>query len=108
MADCEWCPPVGDGDDATLNRVHEIGALRTRTRALAAEHDRLYRELERLGRLADQQKAELLSLRRFARLYYQVCKIRTWTNEDGKRFVFADDLAAALEVPCASTGEAPS
>ena len=29
-------------------------------------------------------------------IVWAVAELRVWTNEDGKRFVFADDLAAAF------------
>ena len=45
------------------NPLEEVGALRTRTEALAAEHDRLYGELVRLGRRCDTLQAEVLTLR---------------------------------------------
>lgn len=73
--------------------LEEVGALRTRTQALAAEHDRLYRELERLGRTVDHQTT---ALRDAQRKLHAAATVRCWTNEDGKRFVFADDLAEAL------------
>jgi hypothetical protein len=73
--------------------LEQVGALRTRTHALAAEHDRLYRELERLGQMVDRQAAELRDAR--GKLHaVQTCQ--TWVNEDRKRFVFADDIAVAL------------
>jgi hypothetical protein len=52
-------------------------------------------EEARLRRLTD-DRAELTRLQR---IYWNVCQVRHWTNEDGKRFVFADDLAEALEIP---------
>ena len=36
---------------------------------------------------------------RFERCYRAASSLRVWTNEDGKGFVFADELSAALEVP---------
>lgn len=36
---------------------------------------------------------------KYKRIYHAVSQLKVWTNEDGRRFVFEDDLAAALEVP---------
>jgi hypothetical protein len=43
---------------------------------------------------------------KYERAYWAVSQLHVWTNEDGKRFVFADDLAAALEVPGTSKEDA--
>lgn len=31
-------------------------------------------------------------------------RIHCWTNEDGRRFMFVDDVAVALQLPGADTG----
>jgi hypothetical protein len=56
------------------------------------------REMESTLRFAEQKTAEAFARRDDAeRRLWNARMVRCWTNEDGKRFVFADDLFAATD-----------
>ena len=48
---------------------------------------------ERRAKVAEQERDDYRAAHRRAQL------LHCWTNEDGKRFVFADELFEALEIP---------
>lgn len=70
----------------TVIPVEEVGALRTWTVALAAEHNRLYAELLRLGALADRRYAALTdALARAERAEATLARHDPLTVEDLRR-----------------------
>lgn len=78
-------------DEETAKRV--IGDLTTVGVKEAGRARRAEQEAERLRRLYD--RAEKARIAAQARLN-AVTTVKVWTNKDGKRFVFADELYAAL------------
>lgn len=71
------------------DRVRELESVVQRRDDLIAELRRQNRSLERQAERGREATATL----------HRVQTVRCWTNEDGKRFVFADDLADALGKP---------
>jgi hypothetical protein len=63
--------------------------------------ERLSREEARVRKLYDRAESER---RQLSYALWRVRTVKCWTNEDGKRFVFADDLAAAVDAEEAAPG----
>jgi riboflavin biosynthesis pyrimidine reductase len=76
---------------ALLVRVGDAEAEVERLRAEAKEHRE---RAERVRRILDREREARMDAQAKVR---RVHMLRAWTNEDGKDFVFADDLRAALE-----------
>lgn len=72
--------------DAHHATMDEQDALQRKLTAKEAEIVGLNRDRERWRTRAVEAEAKLI----------EVAKVRVWTNEDGKRFVFADDLTPIL------------
>lgn len=95
------CGPHDYGVDTAPCGCPPDGDPRVIVSKLAAEVERLRVENERLERilLAAEKKAEQATTGRIEaeRRLWNVRTVQCWTNEDGKRFAFADDLLAATD-----------
>lgn len=79
---------------AQMSNAPELAQLLT-TRMAEVERERdeiAVNALHEIDKISGQRDAAKRRVRAAELLH-------VWTNEDGKRFVFADDLAAALEIP---------
>lgn len=86
-------PPRG----SLADEVQELRAYRDNAeQRLSDVRDELHRHVdtqERRAKLAERERDAYHAAHRRAEL------VHCWTNEDGKRFVFADELFEALEIP---------
>jgi hypothetical protein len=86
-------PPKGSlGAELAELRAYRANA----EQHLADVRDELRRQVdaqERRAKRAEQERDDYRAAHRRAEM------VRCWTNEDGKRFVFADELFQALEIP---------
>jgi hypothetical protein len=98
--------PIECGHEAALGQaLAEVERLTALTRRdaqciedLARENTTLTADAERLRAAAHEAEDKVR----------RVALVRCWTNEDGKRFVFADDLVQALDLPSGeASGEMP-
>lgn len=102
----EDCLPIGDMERALAEHVQDL------ILAVYAETDAEMRRLCGSGDRAEVRATEEAERRSKAeRALWAVRTVPCWTNEDGKRFVFADDLVAAIdpdlaELSCGETQEA--
>jgi hypothetical protein len=94
---CVWCGCNWPCDAKTL--ADEVERLTLRVEGAAATEalheaarDRLIDERNLAHAVAESAQAKLRAVE----------TLHVWTNEDGRRFVFADDLAVALRIPGAS------
>lgn len=99
---CGWidCPTGGwwahqihpaDGHDAAADETdlrEEIARLRTDLASYQAESAQYDRDHERLSAELKQARAKIRAVE----------QARCWVNEDGKRFVFAEDILAAVQL----------
>lgn len=80
--------------------IVERNALTKRAEAAEAEVARLKAENAHLDREWQSRGTKVIrldeELRQARNRLWEVAKVRVWTNEEGKGFVFADDLRRAL------------
>lgn len=76
-----------------MERPVAAGAVVDRLRDVEAERDRLIQALAEEERQSAHYRDKADGLAEQVR---RVSLIHVWTNEDGKRFLFADDVLAAL------------
>ncbi|OPG13691.1 hypothetical protein [Microbispora sp. GKU 823] len=92
-------PHVAEWDALRAERANAVATVAEQAQRLFArerEHNADRAELARVRAMLDDARARCNEAE--AKLH-QVAMTKVWTNEDGKRFVFVDDLAAALGLP---------
>jgi hypothetical protein len=78
-----------------IERLRDVEAhLTDQCDRARADAVRWSKEEARVRRLLDRAEAERRDL---SAALWRVQTVKCWTNEDGKRFVFADDLVAAVD-----------
>lgn len=85
--------PCGSNIVYLMERPMAAGAVVDRLRDAEAERDRLVQALAEEQRQSAYYRDKADGLAEQVR---QVSLVHCWTNEDGKRFLFADDVLAAL------------
>jgi hypothetical protein len=89
--------------DNYLGEAHEVKRLRSE---LARERRERDEAVERAQERMEKAIAATLARKKAEAKVHAIAQVRVWKNEDGKGFLFADDVRAALDLAVPAAGEA--
>jgi hypothetical protein len=98
-----WHFEFREAMDNYLGEAHEVKRLRSE---LARERRERDEAVERAQERMEKAIAATLARKKAEAKVHAIAQVRVWKNEDGKGFLFADDVRAALDLAVPAAGEA--